>query len=85
LPLDEYQDALIERTEDILQDLRHHWDTSNVILEQFKSLMGLVFNVETVVQTQAVARLNLLAFAFLPLSFVSVSLTPRLHERELIS
>lgn len=42
MPLDEYQDALIERTEDTLQGLRHHWDTSNVILEQFKSLMSLV-------------------------------------------
>lgn len=42
LPLDGYQDTLIERTEDILQDLHHHWDTSNVILNQFKGPMSLV-------------------------------------------
>lgn len=34
-----------------------------------------VFNTETVAQGQAVARLNILAFAFLPLSFVSVSIS----------
>lgn len=31
------------------------------------------FNLETVIQGQAVARLNALAFVFLPLSFVAVS------------
>ncbi|KAJ5593335.1 hypothetical protein N7537_010239 [Penicillium hordei] len=68
---DDYQTTLSERTGELLQDLRHHWATSDVILEQFKSLMSLVFNTETVAQGQAVARLNLLAFAFLPLSFVT--------------
>ncbi|CAG8893389.1 unnamed protein product [Penicillium egyptiacum] len=68
---DDYQVALSERTAELLQDLHHHWATSEVILEQFKSLMSLVFNTETVAQGQAVARLNLLAFAFLPLSFVT--------------
>ncbi|KAJ6092720.1 hypothetical protein N7486_008009 [Penicillium sp. IBT 16267x] len=72
LPMpDDYQVPLRERTSELLQEFRHHWATSEVILEQFKSLMSLVFNTETVAQGQAVARLNLLAFAFLPLSFVT--------------
>lgn len=43
LPMpDAYQATLSERTGELLQDLRHHWATSEVILEQFKSLMSLV-------------------------------------------
>ncbi|KAJ5762010.1 uncharacterized protein N7511_005392 [Penicillium nucicola] len=66
-----YTDTLAERTREILMDLEYHRDTSVVVLEQFNSLLSLVFNTETVTQGQAVARLNVLAFAFLPLSFVS--------------
>lgn len=39
---DAYRATLSERTGELLQDLRHHWVTSEVILEQFKSLMSLV-------------------------------------------
>jgi hypothetical protein len=38
----EYQTSLEERTRDILQDLRHHRETSGVILEQLKTLLSLV-------------------------------------------
>ncbi|KAL2833888.1 hypothetical protein BDW59DRAFT_156689 [Aspergillus cavernicola] len=64
--------ALTKRTRDILHSLEdHHWQVSEVILEQYKTLLDLVFNTETVTQGLAVARLNYLAFAFLPLSFVA--------------
>ena len=40
----------------------------------WKSMLTVqAFNLETVAQGQAVARLNALAFIFLPLSFVAVS------------
>ncbi|KAL4745806.1 hypothetical protein BDW72DRAFT_198292 [Aspergillus terricola var. indicus] len=66
-----FKETLGERVADLLDDLDHHWETSAVISSQYSSLLGLVFNTETVAQGQAVARLNILAFAFLPLSFVS--------------
>ncbi|KAL4999786.1 hypothetical protein BDV10DRAFT_183934 [Aspergillus recurvatus] len=66
-----FRATLAERAADLLDDLDHHWETSGVISNQYNSLLGLVFNTETVAQGQAVARLNILAFAFLPLSFVS--------------
>ncbi|KAL5044376.1 hypothetical protein BDW71DRAFT_209380 [Aspergillus fruticulosus] len=66
-----FRATLAERAADLLDDLDHHWETSGVISNQYNSLLGLVFNTETVAQGQAVARLNVLAFAFLPLSFVS--------------
>ncbi|KAL4879842.1 hypothetical protein BJY04DRAFT_208361 [Aspergillus karnatakaensis] len=66
-----FKATLDERAADILEDLNHHWETSGVVLQQYNSLLSLVFNTETVTQGQAVARLNMLAFAFLPLSFVA--------------
>ncbi|KAL4813130.1 hypothetical protein BDW67DRAFT_187984 [Aspergillus spinulosporus] len=66
-----FRETLAERAAELLDDLDHHWETSAVISNQYGSLLGLVFNTETVAQGQAVARLNMLAFAFLPLSFVS--------------
>ncbi|KAL3434358.1 hypothetical protein BDV09DRAFT_204716 [Aspergillus tetrazonus] len=66
-----FRETLAERAADLLDDLHHHWETSAVISSQYSSLLGLVFNTETVAQGQAVARLNIMAFAFLPLSFVS--------------
>ncbi|KAL4901984.1 hypothetical protein BDW74DRAFT_181141 [Aspergillus multicolor] len=66
-----FKGTLIERVADSLDDLNHHWETSEVILQQYNSVLSLVFNTETVAQGLAVARLNILAFAFLPLSFVA--------------
>ncbi|KAK0672117.1 hypothetical protein QBC41DRAFT_344027 [Cercophora samala] len=43
----------------------------NTQLEQLRNLLSLRFNLETMEQTQTVARLTVLAFLFLPLSFVA--------------
>ncbi|KAF2271702.1 uncharacterized protein EI97DRAFT_470971 [Westerdykella ornata] len=62
---------LQERTADCLQNLVHHQESSGVIHRQLEILLSLAFNTETVSQGQAVARLNALAFGFLPLSWVA--------------
>jgi hypothetical protein len=77
------------RLDDAFQLLEYYEVTATTILEQQQNLLSLVhsltvifwksmltvqaFNLETVAQGQAVARLNALAFIFLPLSFVAVS------------
>ncbi|RFU34416.1 hypothetical protein B7463_g1904, partial [Scytalidium lignicola] len=45
--------------------------TATTLLEQQQNLLSLAFNLETIANGQAVARLNALAFIFLPLSFVA--------------
>jgi hypothetical protein len=77
------------RLDDAFQLLEYYEVTATTLLEQQQNLLSLVhssavhflksmltiqaFNLETVAQGQAVARLNALAFIFLPLSFVAVS------------
>ncbi|OCL04689.1 hypothetical protein AOQ84DRAFT_415622 [Glonium stellatum] len=57
--------------EDVLQNLVDQQETSEVILHQFSNLLSLAFNIETVSQGLSVARLNILAFFFLPLSYIA--------------
>jgi hypothetical protein len=59
------------RLDDAYQLLEYYEVTAATLLEQQQNLLSLAFNLETVAQGQAVARLNALAFIFLPLSFVA--------------
>ncbi|PGG98578.1 hypothetical protein AJ79_08831 [Helicocarpus griseus UAMH5409] len=61
---DDYQVTLSERTGELLQDLRHHWATSEVILEQFKSLQHGNRGTRTSSRPPQSARLRFLAFDF---------------------
>ncbi|GAA85047.1 hypothetical protein ASPFODRAFT_60576 [Aspergillus luchuensis CBS 106.47] len=62
---------LAERVQEHFDDINYHEETSQVILRQLDNMMSLAFNIETMTQGQAVARLNVLAFAFLPISWVA--------------
>ncbi|KAH8819972.1 hypothetical protein F5884DRAFT_849257 [Xylogone sp. PMI_703] len=59
------------RLEDAYQAIEFFDVTATTLLEQQQNLLSLAFNLETVANGQAVARLNALAFIFLPLSFVA--------------
>ncbi|KAH8588870.1 hypothetical protein B0O99DRAFT_693028 [Bisporella sp. PMI_857] len=63
--------VLHTRLDDAFQLLEYYDVTATSLLEQQQNLLSLAFNLETVVQGQAVARLNALAFVFLPLSLVA--------------
>ncbi|KAL2866496.1 uncharacterized protein BJX67DRAFT_354952 [Aspergillus lucknowensis] len=62
---------LAERVQEHFDDINYHEETSQVILRQLDNMMSLAFNIETMTQGQAVARLNVLAVAFLPISWVA--------------
>ncbi|CEL05768.1 hypothetical protein ASPCAL06883 [Aspergillus calidoustus] len=62
---------LAMRIQDHADAVMYHKETSDVILRQLENMMSLAFNIETMAQGQAVARLNTLAFAFLPISWVA--------------
>ncbi|KAI2463787.1 hypothetical protein F4781DRAFT_437085 [Annulohypoxylon bovei var. microspora] len=63
--------ALRVRMEYVLELLEFYETTCLTILEQQRNLLSLTFNLETVAQGRAVARLNALAIFFLPISFVA--------------
>ncbi|CZR58145.1 uncharacterized protein PAC_08036 [Phialocephala subalpina] len=60
-----------ERLRHLLRLLKYYEVTASKMVEQQRNLLSLAFNLETIIQGQAVARLNALAFIFLPLSFVA--------------
>ncbi|KAL4738335.1 hypothetical protein BDV11DRAFT_215989 [Aspergillus similis] len=62
-----FKETLAERAAELQDDLDYHRETSAVISSQYSSLLGLVFNTETVAQGQAVARLNILHSCLCPL------------------
>ncbi|ORY14455.1 hypothetical protein BCR34DRAFT_560453 [Clohesyomyces aquaticus] len=70
-PVEDDMEYLEDRTEQCLQNLFHQQESSAVIHRQLENLLSLAFNTEMVSQGQAVARLNMLAIAFLPLSYVA--------------
>jgi hypothetical protein len=78
----ETHEQLMERTEDLLEDLKNHQETSQVILHQLENLVSLSFNIQSVSHSQVVSRLNLLLLLFLPLIFVAVRplSLPFIHE-----
>ncbi|KAG4438465.1 hypothetical protein IFR05_006033 [Cadophora sp. M221] len=63
--------SLLTRLDDAFRLLNYYDVTASTLLEQQGNLLSLTFNLETAIQGQAVARLNALAFVFLPLSFVA--------------
>ncbi|KAF2495599.1 hypothetical protein BU16DRAFT_561877 [Lophium mytilinum] len=63
--------ALKNRVIECQDVLTYQEETSQVILRQLENLLSLSFNMETMLQGQTMARLNVLAFAFLPMSFVA--------------
>ncbi|KAI1099592.1 hypothetical protein F4804DRAFT_76899 [Jackrogersella minutella] len=63
--------ALRVRMEYVSELLEFYETTCLTILEQQRNLLNLTFNLETVTQSRAVARLNALAIFFLPISFVA--------------
>ncbi|KAF2006245.1 hypothetical protein P154DRAFT_559354 [Amniculicola lignicola CBS 123094] len=65
------QGSVEDRVEECLQNLLYLQEGSDVIHKQLENLLNLAFNTEMVSQGQSVARLNTLAFAFLPLSYVA--------------
>jgi len=64
-------EQLKERLEEMLLLLGHYSRTCQTMKEQMQNLLNLEFNTETVSQAQSVTRLNVLAFTFIPLSFVA--------------
>ncbi|KAJ9663879.1 hypothetical protein H2198_000639 [Neophaeococcomyces mojaviensis] len=64
-------EPLMQRLESNKTILEHYSASCQVMKEQTQNLMNLEFNTETVLQTQAVARLSALAFIFIPLSYIS--------------
>ncbi|OOQ87234.1 hypothetical protein PEBR_18167 [Penicillium brasilianum] len=71
LPMCTSSQDVIDRLQEHLEDINYHEETSQVLTRQLENIMSLVFSIETMAQGQAVARLNILAFAFLPLSWVA--------------
>ncbi|KAF2683459.1 hypothetical protein K458DRAFT_432248 [Lentithecium fluviatile CBS 122367] len=65
------EEELEELVDECLRNLLHQQESAAVIHKQLENLLSLAFNTEMVSQGQAVARLNFLAFIFLPLSFVA--------------
>ncbi|XXG99903.1 nucleoside diphosphate kinase Ndk1 [Hypoxylon texense] len=63
--------ALQIRMEYVSELLEFYETTCLTILEQQRNLLNLTFNLETVTQSRAVTRLNVLAIFFLPISFVA--------------
>ncbi|KAF2808065.1 uncharacterized protein BDZ99DRAFT_72226 [Mytilinidion resinicola] len=63
--------ALKYRVKECQDVMTYQEETSQVILRQLENLFSLAFNTETMMQGQTMARLNVLAFAFLPMSFVA--------------
>ncbi|KAH7305144.1 hypothetical protein BKA65DRAFT_578736 [Rhexocercosporidium sp. MPI-PUGE-AT-0058] len=62
---------LLTRVSYIQQLLNYYDMTASSLLSQQSNLTSLAFNLETMTQGQAVARLNVLALVFLPLSFAA--------------
>ncbi|RDW56703.1 hypothetical protein BP6252_14024 [Coleophoma cylindrospora] len=62
---------LKDRFEDVVESLEYYGVTGQSIIDHQENLLSLTFNTETVLQGNAVARINALAFIFLPLSFVA--------------
>ncbi|KAI1172703.1 hypothetical protein F4777DRAFT_560572 [Nemania sp. FL0916] len=59
------------RLDYIFELLDFYETTCDSIIQQQKNLQSLAFNLETVRQSRAVARLNTLAIVFLPISFIA--------------
>ncbi|KAH9206575.1 hypothetical protein DL95DRAFT_416400 [Leptodontidium sp. 2 PMI_412] len=60
------------RLEDAYNLLEYYNVTATGLLEQQENLLSLAFNPETAFQGMAVARLNVLAFIYLPLGFFAI-------------
>ena len=64
-----------ERCNEILTSLEHHSVLAKGNLEQLQNLLSMMVSLEQIAQGNSVARLNILAFTFLPLSFIAVSVS----------
>ncbi|KAK4150239.1 hypothetical protein C8A00DRAFT_37158 [Chaetomidium leptoderma] len=64
--------ALVDRLQNMLVRLDYYELASQTLLSQQQNLLSLALNTEAVSQTQAVNRITLLGFVFLPLAFVAV-------------
>jgi len=65
--------AFMKRGKELSKALEHYWALANGNKEQLQNLVSMMISMEQISQSSSVARLNLLAFTFLPLSFVAVS------------
>jgi hypothetical protein len=64
----------MERCEEMSNSLEHFAVLAKGNEEQLKNLLSLMVSLEQIAQGQSVGRLNVLAFTFLPLSFMAVGL-----------
>jgi hypothetical protein len=62
-----------KRGNELLKALEHYWALANGNREQLQNLVSMMVSLEQISQGQSVGRLNVVAFTFLPLSFVAVS------------
>ncbi|KAF4622754.1 hypothetical protein G7Y89_g14273 [Cudoniella acicularis] len=60
-----------ERCKEISTSLEHYSVLAKGNLEQLQNLLSMMVSLEQIAQGNSVARLNLLAFIFLPLSFIA--------------
>ncbi|KAF8849535.1 hypothetical protein BDZ45DRAFT_752649 [Acephala macrosclerotiorum] len=63
--------AFVMRGEELLKALEHYWTLAHGNKEQLQNLVSMMLSLEQISQGQSVGRLNILAFTFLPLSFVA--------------
>lgn len=67
-------EQLSEKVATLIQDLSSHQETSKSISCQLQNLLCLIKSTEIISQGRVLDRLNILAFIFLPLILVAVSL-----------
>jgi hypothetical protein len=65
----------LKRGKELLKALEHYKALANGNQEQLQNLVSMMVAMEQISQGQSVGRLNLLAFTFLPLSFIAVSIS----------
>ncbi|KAL2012022.1 hypothetical protein VTN00DRAFT_4740 [Thermoascus crustaceus] len=65
-------DCFIKRLENILMQLNYYELTSLTLLDQQRNLHSLTLNTETVTQTQAVNRITVIGFVFVPIPMQSI-------------
>ena len=65
----------MERCKEMFTSLDHYSVLATGNLEQLQNLVSMMVSLEQIAQGNSVARLNILAFTFLPLSFIAVSIS----------
>jgi hypothetical protein len=71
---DGFQVAFISRCQQARKSIEHDLLVAQGILEQLQNLMAMVVSLEQISQGEAVGRLGVLAFIFIPISWVAVRL-----------